>query len=181
MVIPTTLPECLLRPFAQGDQQALVRHGNDRAVWLNLADVFPHPYTREAADQWIALVTQPGGPLRFAIQYHGELVGGVGVHPGNDISRLTAQLGYWVGRQHWGKGIGTAAVQAIAEHAMQTTDLVRLEAVVFDWNPASMRVLEKAGFHLESKRPKSAIKDGRITGTHLFVQLRPDTEPAGHP
>lgn len=177
MVITTTLPGCILRPFNQGDQQALVRHGNDRAVWINLADVFPHPYTLEAADYWILLTSQPGESLRFAIEHQGELIGGVGVHPGSDISRLTAQLGYWIGQEHWGKGIGTAAVRAITEHAFQTTDLVRLEAVVFDWNPASRRVLDKAGFHLESKRPKSAIKDGTITGTSLYVKLRPDSDP----
>lgn len=174
MVITTTLPGCLLRPFAPGDQSALVRHGNDRGVWINLADVFPHPYTLESADFWIELTSQPGDSIRYAIEYQGELIGGVGVHPGSDISRLTAQLGYWIGREHWGKGICTAAVGAIAEHAFQTTPLVRLEAVVFDWNPASRRVLEKSGFHLESKRPLSAIKDGKITDTWLFVKLRTD-------
>jgi len=81
-------------------------------------------------------------------------------------------VGYWLGEPYWGKGIATSAVRALVDYAFKTFDLVRLEAVVFEWNPASMRVLEKTGFTLESRMRKSVTKDGQTIDSFKYVLIR---------
>ena len=81
----------------------------------------------------------------FAIVVSGEAIGGIGLRLGTDIFRRSAEIGYWLGEPFWGRGIATEAVGAVSQYAFESFDLCRLEAGVFEWNPASMRVLEKAG------------------------------------
>jgi RimJ/RimL family protein N-acetyltransferase len=103
----------------------------------------------------------------------GEAVGGIGMHPGEDVHRLCAEVGYWLGHAHWGRGIMTQAVRAFSDHLLGDRGFVRREAPVFEINPASARVLEKAGFERESVQRRAAIKDGRIIDVWLYVKLRP--------
>ena len=163
----------LLRPWAPGDEEALVRHANSYKIWLNVRDRFPHPYTREHADSWIKVVADQGHPpLNFAIVVEGEPVGGIGLAPKTDVHRKTAEIGYWIGREHWGQGLATAAVRRITEYAFETFDLERLEALVFEWNPASFRVLEKAGYTQECRMRKSIYKAGRLGDGMIYAKLR---------
>ena len=87
--------------------------------------------------------------LNFAIVVAGAAVGGTGLELGTDVSRRSAEVGYWLGQPFWGRGIATEALRAVTDYAFTTLDICRLEAGVFDWNPASARVLEKAGYVLE--------------------------------
>src|SRR5690606_8588626 len=100
--------------------------------------------------------------MHWAIEVDGEAVGGVGAEPGVGVDALSAHFGYWLGRAYWGRGIMTAACRAVAEHLLTQFDLVRLEARVFAWNPASMRVLEKSGFEREGVLRRSVFKDGEL-------------------
>jgi RimJ/RimL family protein N-acetyltransferase len=110
-------PGFLLRPWASGDEDALARHANNRNVWLNLRDRFPHPYTREDAARWIALCAPVVPPQNLAIAVGSEAVGGIGLERGADVYRRTAEVGYWLGESFWGRGIATAALRRFSEYA----------------------------------------------------------------
>jgi len=150
-----------------------VQHANHREVWRNLADFFPHPYTQADAEAWIERVERAEPPPPdLAIVAEGEPVGGIGLARLRDLGRYTGQLGYWLGPSAWGKGYATEALQAFAEYAFQAFDLQRLQATVLEWNPASCRVLEKAGFAAEARLRKAAFKDGQLVDTWLYARLR---------
>jgi ribosomal-protein-alanine N-acetyltransferase len=166
-------PLLVLRPWRAADAPALVRYANNRKIWLNLRDIFPHPYTSEHARQWLARCAgATGGPVDFAIEFEAEAIGGVGLQFCTDVQRLTAEIGYWLGEPFWGRGFASLAVKAVTEYAFAVFDLNRLQATVFEWNPASTRVLEKAGYTFEGRLRGSIIKDGRIGDTLMYARLR---------
>jgi RimJ/RimL family protein N-acetyltransferase len=163
---------CMLRPFEPGDAESIVACANDRDVWINLRDRFPHPYTRTDAENWLKLAgTLPPGS-QFAITLEDAVIGGIGLHMQEDVHRRSAEIGYWLGRPFWGRGIATAAVRAVTGHAFAAFELCRVYAFVFEWNPASRRVLEKAGYTLEGRLRRSVIKDGRIIDAFLYAIVR---------
>ena len=171
MELRTDLDSCILRPWAASDTESLVRFANNRAVWRNLLDSFPHPYSRADAEYWIAH-TRANHGLHFAIQSGGEAVGGIGIVPQSDVAIRTAHFGYWLAEHAWGKGIATAAARAMARYAFEAFPLARLEAPVFAWNPASMRVLEKCGFLREGALRHSVFKDGQLIDSVLYAKVR---------
>lgn len=165
----------LLRPWRRGDAAALVRHANDREVSRNLRDRFPYPYRHADARAWLATVASQGEPaLNLAIEHDGEAIGGAGLQPFDDVHRRTAEVGYWIGRSFWGRGLATAALAELTAYAFATFDFVRLEACVFEWNPASARVLEKNGYAFEGRLRRSVFKDGVLGDTLMYSRLRDD-------
>ncbi len=171
MQIP--LASCTLRPWRAGDKDSLVRYAENRNVWRNLKDRFPHPYTAADAREWIERSSAERPFTSLAIEVDGAAVGGVGIQPGTDVFRRSAEIGYWLGEPFWGRGIATEALRAMTEYAFEHFDICRLEAGVFEWNPASMRVLEKAGYVLEGRARLGVIKDGRTGDRLLYALVRP--------
>ena len=96
-------------------------------------------------------------------------VGGVGAIAGSGISVATADFGYWLGEALWGRGLATAAASAFKEHLVQSKRFARLQAPVFAWNPASMRVLEKVGFVREGVLHNSVTKDGALIDSVMYA------------
>jgi RimJ/RimL family protein N-acetyltransferase len=171
------LPTCVVRPWARGDEPSLVRHANNRNVWINLRDSFPYPYTMNDASRWIDVASTKLHHLAFAITVGEFAVGGVGLSPRDDINRRSAEIGYWLGEAYWGRGITTEAVRVITGYGFDALEMNRIFAEVFAWNRASMRVLEKAGYTAEGRMRKHAIKDGQVIDQILFAVTRPDEEP----
>jgi RimJ/RimL family protein N-acetyltransferase len=167
-----TLRTCVLREWRRGDEPSLVRHANNRKVWLNVRDSFPFPYTPSDAKSWVRLATTTGLNQVFAIDVDGFAVGAIGLRPGEDVHRLSAEIGYWLGEEHWNHGIATEAVVAVTGYAFETLGMERVHAEVFEWNTASMRVLEKAGFVKEGVLSKSAIKDRKVIDQVVFARVR---------
>ena len=161
-----------LRPWRPGDEDALVRHANNRRVWINLRDSFPHPYTREDAIAWVRAEKDRRPILNFTIASEVEAIGGIGIRLQDDVHARSGEIGYWLGEPFWGRGIGSRAVRAFTEYAFANFDVVRLYAIVFDWNPASARVLEKAGYVLEARMRRSATKDGKTIDEFLYALTR---------
>lgn len=159
----------VLRPWQEGDEPALVKYANNRNVWINLKDLFPHPYTMEDAEAWVQSQKDRDSPTNFAIANADEAIGAIGLRLQGDIYRRSAEVGYWLGEPFWGQGIATHALRAITAYAFANFDLVRLYATVKEWNPALARVLEKCGFTLEARLRKSAIKDGRMIDLFLYA------------
>lgn len=171
MILPTSLEHCILRPWASTDKDALVRSANNRNVWRNLTDSFPHPYTASDADFWLSTASAPGPDLHFAIEFQGTAVGGIGTIAGKGAFRQTCQFGYWLAEPHWGKGIATASAKALVAHLEAERLFARLEAPVFQWNPASMRVLEKVGFAREGVLRKSVTKDNQLIDSVMYAYI----------
>lgn len=161
-----------VRPWRPEDGPSLVRHANNRNVSLNLRDTFPHPYTPADAEQWLAFATSLRPPTHFAIAVAGEAVGGIGYQPQADVLRRSAEIGFWLGEPFWGRGIATAALAAVSAQAFAATDLCRLYAYVFEWNPASARVLEKAGYVREAVLRRAVVKDGKTIDQFLYALIR---------
>lgn len=168
------LSRCTIRPWHRDDRENLIRHGNNRRVWRNLTDMFPHPYTVADAEAWFGFVESQQPLLNFAIEVGGQAAGGIGLMPRTGVFRRTAEFGYWLGEGFWGQGIASEAAMAVAGHGLDALDFARLEAGVFAWNPASMRVLEKAGFVKEGVLRRSVLKDGELIDRVLYARLRED-------
>jgi len=158
-----TLEQCTIRPWRLDDAESLVRHANNRKVWLGLRDIFPHPYTIQDAHEFLQRAVTEQPQMKFCIEIGGAAVGGIGVHPGQDVHRYTATLGYWLGENFWGRGITTEAVTAVTDICFKNYPLHRISAEVFANNPASARVLEKAGFAFEGRLKKNVLKDGNFS------------------
>ena len=166
------LSKSRLRPWKPGDEESLVRHANSRVIWRNLRDAFPHPYTLANAQHWIRSANPATPVTNFAIVVDGSAVGGIGLVLKDDVFRRSAEIGYWLGEEYWGRGIVTEAVHAVTDYAFATFDLCRVYAGVFEWNPASMRVLEKAGYEYECRTRKSVVKDGEIIDELIYAIVR---------
>jgi [ribosomal protein S5]-alanine N-acetyltransferase len=159
----------LLRPWRVGDEASLVVHANNREIWLNLRDQFPHPYTAADAEAWVRFASDQLRPTSLAIEIESEAVGGISLKLHDDVERVSAEIGYWLGQRFWDRGIMTGAVRAVTEYAFDQFSLTRVYAVPYVTNVASHRVLEKAGFAREGLLRRSAIKNGVILDQVLFA------------
>lgn len=163
----------LLRAWRQEDLQALLRHADDPQVPRGLSDRFPHPYTRADGEAFLAgRVVDFGHPV-FAIEIGGEACGGIAVRPHAGEKAHSAELGYWLGRRHWGRGHMTRVVAAYLDWVVPVLGLVRVEANVLDTNPASARVLEKSGFAEEGCRRAAIRKPDGLHDLRLFGRVWP--------
>ncbi len=161
-----------LRPFTPDDLPALVKHANDPSVAANLTDMFPHPYTEEAGRKFLEEAVKPV-PLRRCISIGGEACGAIGLHPKQDLWRLNMELGYWLAKEHRGKGIMTEAIRQMVPLGFATfPEVVRIFATPFGSNIASQRALEKAGFVLEAKLPGTLVKNGVMQDEWIYAVRR---------
>jgi RimJ/RimL family protein N-acetyltransferase len=161
--------KCLVRDWSRADKASLLRHANNPKVARNLTERFPHPYTDADADNWFSMLEEMAEPTHWAIDVGGQAVGGIGCIVGKGIRSKSAAFGYWLGEEFWGRGIVSAAVQRVAPYVLAHFNLVRLESPVFAWNPASMRVLEKAGFTREAVHGSAVLKEGEIIDEVLYA------------
>lgn len=161
-----------IREWRRGDEESLARHANNFNVARNLRERFPHPYTLEDAKAWIGHVVTEDPVTSFAIVVEGEAAGGIGFERQPDIARRSLELGYWLGEACWGRGIVTEAVRALCQHMFANSDVCRIYATVFEENPASVRVLEKAGFTCEGRLRRAATKGGQTFDLLLYALIR---------
>jgi [ribosomal protein S5]-alanine N-acetyltransferase len=169
MQIRTGLSNCCIRSWQPGDKLDLVRNANNRNIWLNLTDRFPHPYTEIDAENWIQSANRSTLDTHLAIEFEGIAVGGIGIIADDGIFCKTGDFGYWIGEFFWGKGIATAVGNAMVDYAFLNLPFLRLQAGVFAWNPPSMRVLEKLGFVREGVLKHSAYKDGQLIDRAMYA------------
>jgi len=170
-----------LRPWRKQDAQALAVIANNRNIWNNVRDRLPNPYTVLDALEWIGHISQQQPIQNFAILLEGIVVGNIGAVLQDDVYRKSVEIGYFVGESNWGKGIATKAVSLFGEYVEQQFSPIRIFATVFDHNQASMVVLRKNGFHLESIKRKAAIKNGQVLDEQVWVKLVNTTTTAIKP
>jgi RimJ/RimL family protein N-acetyltransferase len=160
---------CVLRKFESSDTPLIAQLANDRDVWLNLRDRFPHPYELAHGEAFVASAAKEDPPTNLAVCVDNRAVGSVGIILGKDIDRVSAEIGYWIGKPYWGRGITSAALHAATEYAITTFQLTRVFAIPFTHNLPSIRVLEKAGYVREGTMKQSAIKDGVVQDQYLYA------------
>ena len=168
------LKSCLVRSWRLGDADAIARHANNHKIWLNLRDAFPYPYSVQDAREFIKSLKNHTPETTFTIAVNGEAAGSVGFVLRQDVERVSAEIGYWLGEALWGRGIVSDALKGVTEYAVATHGLTRIYALPFAWNAASCRVLEKAGYVLEARLRRSAIKNGHIIDQLQYAFIVPE-------
>ena len=166
--------EFILRPWLLSDAEALAEVADDPAVAANLRNAFPSPYTLEDAKEYIASCMESDGKsaLLRCIEIDGAAAGSVGCFVQSDIYCKNAELGYWLAKKWWGRGIMTAAVRLVCAEAFETFDIARIYAEPFERNAGSRRVLENAGFTLEGTIKKGAYKSGEYLDWCMYGLLK---------
>jgi ribosomal-protein-alanine N-acetyltransferase len=162
----------IVRGWKKGDEVSLQKNANNPNVSACLMDRFPSPYTMEAAANWVDVLIHQDPLVNFAITIDDEVIGGIGMEPRQDVYRKTAIIGYWLSEKLWGRGIMPEAVKLVTEYAFTNLDFIRLQASVYSKNPASMRVLEKAGYVKEGVMKNAVIKGGEILDEHMYAILK---------
>jgi RimJ/RimL family protein N-acetyltransferase len=168
------MPIVSLRPFSIDDMYALAHLANDVEIFNNVRDRFPFPYRREHAEAFIRNANKDPDELVMAITADAELAGSISLTRQTDIFRLTAELGYWVGRPFWGKGVATDAIKQMCALAFNTLGLIRVHATVADFNIGSQKALLKCGFVHEGTMRSGFIKNGIVGDELIFGLVKPD-------
>jgi RimJ/RimL family protein N-acetyltransferase len=167
-----------LRAWRGDDIRSLLLHADDPQVARGTSDRFPNPYTRADGEAFLSgRVVDFSAPV-FAIEIEGQACGGIGVRAGEDERRHGAELGYWLGRRHWGRGHMTRVVGVFAPWVMRTLSLYRLHATVLDFNAASARVLLKNGFLEEGTQRRAVLTRGKLHDLRSFARTRDTLDDA---
>jgi len=161
----------ILREWKKSDATTLARIANNKKIWDNVRDRLPYPYSEKDAKEWLALVRKQKIVTTFCVEANGEVAGSIGFTLKDDVYRKNAEIGYFIAEEYWRSGIATEAVKQLVDYIEKNFDVVRIYAEVFDYNKASMKVLEKNGFYLESIRKKAAIKNDVILDDYVWVKL----------
>jgi ribosomal-protein-alanine N-acetyltransferase len=146
--------QLVLRPYEPNDVESLVKYANNLNISKYLTNKFPFPYEKKDGEAFIRLALSHD-PLQIkAIVFNGEVIGSIGVHQLADIYSKSAEMGYWIAEEHWGKGIVPLAVKEMLKYGFGTFDIERVFARTSHTNLASQQVLKKAGFIFEAELKK---------------------------
>lgn len=160
-----------LRRLKASDSLEIATLANNKNVWDNLRDYLPHPYTEQDAEEFIRLTQHENPRCNFAITHNDTLCGVIGLILQKDVYKKSAELGYWIGEPFWGKGIATKAVALIVSYGFDELGLTRIFSGVFEYNKASMKVLEKNGFQKEGLFKKAVFKNEKFFDEHRYYKL----------
>ena len=142
----------ILRPFAPSDAADVQRLAGDPAVADTTLHI-PHPYPDGAAESWINTHQERwesglGVICAITLRGAGELVGAINVL-GVSKQNSHGEMGYWIGTPYWNQGYCTEAARALIRFSFDTLGLHRVFAHHLGRNPASGRVMAKAGMRYE--------------------------------
>lgn len=164
---------CKIRKWQLSDAKELSMALSNRKIQDNLRDGLPYPYTEQNGTDYISamLSADENETFAFAITVDDKVVGSIGVFRQGNIHRQTAELGYYIAEEYWGKGIMTEAVKQICEYVFGKSDIVRIYAEPFAYNTASCRVLEKVGFQYEGTLRSNAVKNDKVIDMKMYSLL----------
>lgn len=168
---------CKIRKWELSDAADLAAALSNKKVQDNLRDGLPYPYTEQDGIEFISamLSADRNDIFAFAITIDDKAIGSIGAFRQNNIHKQTAELGYYIGEDYWGKGIMTEAVKQICEFVFSKSDIIRIYAEPFAYNTASCRALEKAGFQYEGTLRKNAVKNGKVLDMKMYSLLREES------
>lgn len=165
---------CKIRKWELSDAADLASALSNKKVQDNLRDGLPYPYTEQDGMDYISamLSANENDTFAFAITVDNKVIGSIGVFRQENIHRQTAELGYYIAEEYWGRGIMTEAVRQICEYVFHKSDMIRIYAEPFAYNDASCRVLEKAGFQYEGTLRSNAVKNGKVIDMKMYALLK---------
>lgn len=165
---------CKIREWRTSDAADLAAALSNKKVLDNLRDGLPFPYTEKDAIEFITamLSADKNDTFSFAITVDDKVIGSIGVFRQGNIHRLTAELGYYIAEEYWGKGIMTDAVKQVCKYVFRCSDIIRIFAEPFAHNTASCRVLEKAGFEFEGVLRHNAVKNGKVLDMKMYALIK---------
>ena len=166
--------KCRIRKWELSDAKDLAAALSNKKVQDNLRDGLPYPYTEQDGKEFISamLSADENETFAFAIMVDDKVVGSIGIFRQGNIHSQTAELGYYIAEEYWGKGIMTEAVKQICEYVFAKSDIIRIYAEPFAYNIASCRVLEKVGFQYEGTLRSNAVKNGRVIDMEMYSLLK---------
>lgn len=165
---------CKIRKWKLTDAKDIAVALSNKKIQDNLRDGLPYPYSEQDGIDFISsmLSANEDETFAFAITLDDKVIGSIGVFRQQNIHRQTAEMGYYIAEEHWGKGIMTDAVKQICEYVFENSDILRIYAEPFAYNTGSCRVLEKAGFQYEGTLRNNAVKNGKVIDMKMYSLLR---------
>lgn len=166
--------KCRIRKWKLSDARDLAVALSNKKVQDNLRDGLPYPYTEQDGKDFISamLSADENETFAFAITVDNIAIGSIGIFRQGNIHRRTAELGYYIAEEYWGKGIMTEAVRQICEYVFSKSDIIRIFAEPFAYNIASCRVLEKVGFQYEGTLRSNALKNGKVIDMKMYSKIK---------
>ena len=166
--------KCRIRKWELSDAKDLAAALSNKKVQDNLRDGLPYPYTEQDGKEFISamLSADENETFSFAIMVDDKVVGSIGIFRQGNIHSQTAELGYYIAEEYWGKGIMTEAVKQICAYVFAKSDIIRIYAEPFAYNIASCRVLEKVGFQYEGTLRSNAVKNGKVIDMEMYSLLK---------
>ena len=166
--------KCRIRKWELSDAKDLAAALSNKKVQDNLRDGLPYPYTEQDGKEFISamLSADESETFAFAITVDNMVIGSIGIFRQGNIHRQTAELGYYIAEEYWGKGIMTEAVKQICEYVFANSDIIRIYAEPFAYNIASCRVLEKVGFQYEGTLRSNAVKNSKVIDMKMYSLLK---------
>ncbi len=175
--------ECKIRKWRTEDAGDLAAAMNNKKIQDNLRDGIPYPYTIKDAEEFIDTMMKANADETYAFaivvehevddaaedKAEDKVIGSIGLFRSTNIHYRTAEMGYYIAEEYWGKGLGTSAVRQACRYVFDNTDIVRIFAEPFATNAGSCRILEKAGFQLEGIMRKNAVKNGEIIDMKMYA------------
>ena len=167
---------CKIRRWELSDARDLAAALSNKKIQDNLRDGLPYPYTEQDGKEFISamLAANENDTFAFAITVNGKVIGSIGAFRQGNIHRQTAELGYYIAEEYWGKGIMTEAIKQLCDYVFSNTDIIRIYAEPFAYNIGSCRVLEKAGFQYEGTLRSNALKNGNVFDMKMYSKLKTD-------
>ena len=165
---------CKIRKWKLTDAKNIAVALSNKKIQDNLRDGLPYPYTEQDGIDFISsmLSANEDETFAFAITLDDKAIGSIAVFRQQNIHRQTAEMGYYIAEEYWGKGIMTDAVKQICEYVFKNSDILRIYAEPFAYNTGYCRVLEKAGFQYEGTLRNNAVKNGKVLDMKMYSLLR---------
>lgn len=165
---------CEIRKWKLTDAPDLASALSNKHIQDNLRDGLPYPYTEKDGMDYISamLSANENDIFAFAIIVDNKAIGSIGAFRQENIHRQTAELGYYIAEEYWGKGIMPEAVKQICDYVFKNSDIIRIYAEPFSYNRASCRVLEKAGFQYEGTLRSNAVKGGKVIDMKMYARIK---------
>lgn len=165
----------IIRKWRLEDAKDLAGMLSNKKIQDNLRDGLPYPYTEKDAQAFIQDMLAADSTKTFAfaiINDENKAIGSIGAFRCENIHRQTAEMGYYLAEEYWGKGIATEAVKQLTDHVFNQTDIMRIFVEPFSTNRGSCRVLEKSGFQFEGTLRKNAVKNGEIKDMQMYALIK---------
>ena len=166
----------ILRPFEMADAEAVRALAGNKDIATTTLHI-PHPYEAGIAEEWIGRHEAQfgeGDGVVFAVTLResGKLAGAISVMVKKQHDR--GVLGYWIGKPHWNQGIATEAAKRVVAYAFEDLSLNKITSSHMERNPASGRVMEKAGLRYEGASVQHIKKWGMYEDMLFYGLLRED-------